>query len=138
MVETLARTLPSRDRSAAWWLQLGLRFGVAWLVVGPAVSKFLTHGRSVAFFAGLGIPAPTAMVLLAGVVEVAAVALLVLGVGDDLAALALLPVMLVAMLYVGPDWKNLAVLGGCLALLALRRERLRDRCRWTAAAVSRR
>lgn len=138
MVETLERTLPSTGRSAAWWLQLGLRLGVAWLVVGPAVGKFLTHGRSVEFFASLGIPAPTAMVLLAGVVEVAAVGMLVLGVGDDLAALALLPVMGVAILYAGPDWKNLAVLGGCLALLALRRERLVERYRWTAAAVSRR
>ena len=138
MVEALERTVPTTDRSAAWWLQLLLRFGLAWLVAGPAASKFLTHGRSVEFFASLGIPAPAAMVLLAGAVEVAAVLSLVVGVGDDLAALALVPVMLVAVAYAGPGWKNLAVLGGCLALLALRRERLRERYRWTAAAVSRR
>lgn len=137
MVGTLERTLPSTDRPTAWWVRLALRLSVAALVAGPAASKFLTHGRSVEFFAGLGIPAPAAMVLLAGVVEVAAVALLVVGVGDDLAALALVPVMLVAVLHVGPDWKNLAVLGGSLAVVALRRERLRGRYRQTVVAVSR-
>jgi uncharacterized membrane protein YphA (DoxX/SURF4 family) len=136
MVEAFERTLPTTDRSGGWWLQFALRFAVAWLVVGPAVSKFFTHGRSVAFFASLGIPYPTATVLLAGAVEVAAVALLVVGVGDDLAALALVPVMLVAVVFSGPDWKNLAVRACCRGLLARNHERLRGRYRWLAAAVS--
>lgn len=136
MVETPERTPQSTDRSAADWSLLALRLAVATLVAGPAVSKFLTHGRSVEFFAGLGLPFPTAMVLVVGVLEVAAVAMLVLGVGDDLAALSLVPVMLVAIAAVGPDWKNLAVLGGALAVVALRHERVRRRYRSAAAAVS--
>lgn len=138
MVRTFDLPRASAKRSAAGWTRLALRLVVAALVAGPAVSKFLTHGRSVEFFAGLGFPAPAAMVLLAGVVEVAAVALLVLGVGDDLAALSLVPVMLVAIVAVGPDWKNLAVLGGSLAIVALHRERLRGRCRQVVEVVGRR
>lgn len=135
MVQTFDLSRPAAKRSIVGWTRLALRLVVAALVAGPAASKFLTHARSVEFFAGLGIPFPTAMVLLAGVVEVAAVALLVLGVGDDLAALALVPVMVVAILYVGVDWKNLAVLGGSLVLLVLRRERLLGRSRSLLAAV---
>lgn len=138
MVQTFDLSRPSAKRSIAEWTRLALRVAVAALVAGPAVSKFLTHGRSVEFFAGLGLPAPAVMVLLAGVVEVAAVALLVLGVGDDLAALSLVPVMVVAVAAVGPDWKNLAVLGGALAILALHRERLRSRYRWLVDVVGRR
>lgn len=98
---------------------VGLRLVVAFLVAKPALSKFLTYGNSVSFFDSLGIPYPAVMVLLAGVVEVAAVVLLVAGVGERLAALALVPVMLVAIVYSGLDWKNLAVLLGALAILAL-------------------
>lgn len=100
-------------------VHLGLRLTVAFLVAKPALSKVLTYGNSVTFFASLGIPYPGAMVLAAGVVEVVAVVLLVAGEGERLAALALLPVMLAAIAYSGLDWKNLSVLLGALAILAL-------------------
>lgn len=44
--------------------------------------------------------------------------LLVAGVGERLAAAALIPVMLVAVVYSGLDWKNLVVLPSALAILA--------------------
>lgn len=98
---------------------IGLRLSVAVLVAGPGLSKVLTYGNSVSFFASLGIPYPGVMVLLAGVVEVAAVVLLVVGRGERLAAAALIPVMLVAIAYAGLDWKNLTVLFGALGILVL-------------------
>lgn len=100
-------------------IDLFLRLSVAVLVAGPALSKVLTYGNSVSFFASLGVPYPEVMVLLAGVVEVAAVVALVVGRGERLAAAALIPVMLVAIAYAGLDWKNLAVLLGALGILAL-------------------
>lgn len=100
-------------------VHLGLRLFVAFLVAEPALSKVLTYGNSVTFFASLGVPYPAVMVLLAGVVEVLAVVLLVAGVGERLAAAALIPVMLVAVVYSGLDWKNLVVLLSALAILAL-------------------
>ncbi|WP_256562691.1 DoxX family protein [Halomarina pelagica] len=98
---------------------LGLRLVVAALIAKPALGKFLTYGGSVAFFDAIGMPAPAAMVIVAGVVEVGAVALLLVGTGERLAALSLIPVMIVAILYVGPDWKNVGVLFGSLAVLVL-------------------
>lgn len=101
------------------WILGGLRLVVAALVAKPALSKFLTYGNSVAFFDAIGMPAPALMVVVAGVIELGAVGLLLVGVGKRLAALSLIPVMLVAMLHVGPDWKNLSVLVGALAIVAL-------------------
>ncbi|QIO23031.1 DoxX family protein [Haloarcula sp. JP-L23] len=101
------------------WVMVGLRLVIAALVAKPALSKFLTYGDSVAFFDAIGMPAPTFMVVVAGVIEVGAVVLLLVGVGERLAALSLISVMLVAMLYVGPDWKNLTVLVGALAITVL-------------------
>lgn len=100
-------------------VHLGLRLLVAFLVAKPALSKVLTYGNSVAFFASLGIPYPATMVLIAGLLEVLAVVLLVAGVGERVAALSLVPVMLVAIAYSGLDWKNLSVLLGALAILTL-------------------
>ena len=98
---------------------LGLRLVVTALVAKPALSKFLTYGSSVAFFDAIGMPAPAAMVVVAGVIELGAVALLLVGTGERFAALSLIPVILVAILYVGPDWKNVGVLFGSLAVLVL-------------------
>lgn len=100
-------------------VHLCLRLFVAFLVAEPALSKVLSYGSSVTFLASLGVPYPAVAVLVAGGIEVVAVVLLVLGVGERVAAAALLPVMLVAMAYSGLDWKNLAVLVGALAILAL-------------------
>lgn len=119
MEATYADRVRSIRESTPEWALLGLRLAVAALVVNPALSKFLTFGNSVAFFDAIGMPAPAVMVLVAGVIEVTAVVLLLVGVGERLAALAIVPVMLVAMLHVGPDWKNLGVLLGALAILAL-------------------
>lgn len=98
---------------------VAVRLTVAILVAKPAFSKVLTYESSVSLFSSLGIPFPALMVLVAGVVEVVAVSLLLVGVGYRVAALALIPVMLVAIVYAGPDWKNLAVLLGALSILAL-------------------
>lgn len=108
-----------RVQSTPDWVMVGLRLMVAALVAKPALSKFLTYGNSVAFFDAIGMPAPTLMVVVAGVVEVGAVVLLLLGVGERLAAMSLVPVMLIAILYVGPDWKNLSVLVGALAITVI-------------------
>ena len=106
-------------QSIPGWVLTGLRLVLAALVAKPALSKFHTYGNSVAFFDASGIPAPTLMVLIAGIIEVGAVALLLIGTGERLAALSLIPVMLVAILYVGLDWKNLSVLIGALGILVL-------------------
>lgn len=111
--------LAGRSATPVDVVHAGLRVVVAFLVAEPALSKVLTYGNSVSFFDSLGIPYPAVMVLLAGVVEVAAVVLLVAGVADRLAAAALVPVMLVAIAYAGLDWKNLSVLLGALAILVL-------------------
>lgn len=97
----------------------GLRILLVALVAKPALSKVVTYGGSVSFFDAIGMPAPAVTVVLAGFVEVGAVALLLVGVGERLAAVSLIPVMLVAMLYVGPDWRNLGVLLGATGLLVL-------------------
>lgn len=110
--------LPIRQSTLGWVLT-GLRLVLAALVAKPALSKFLTYGNSVAFFDAIGMPAPTLMVIVAGIIEVGAVVLLLIGDGERLAALSLIPVMLVAILYVGPDWKNLGVLIGSLVILLL-------------------
>lgn len=104
-------------RAAPDWFLAGLRLLLVALLAKPALSKFLSYGSSVAFFDAIGMPYPAAMVIVAGVVEAVAGVLLLLGIGDRLAALSLIPVMLVAMLHVGPDWKNLAVLLGAAALV---------------------
>lgn len=119
MERTYSGRVRSIRQSTPDWVLLSLRLVVAALVAKPALSKFLTYGNSVAFFDAIGMPAPTVMVAVAGVVEVGAVALLLVGTGERLAALSLVPVMLVAILYVGPDWKNLSVLFGSLAILVL-------------------
>ncbi|WP_254524731.1 DoxX family protein [Natrinema caseinilyticum] len=114
-VQTIRRSIPG-------WVLVCLRLLLAALVARPALSKFLTYGSSVAFFDAYGIPAPTVMVVVAGIVEVGAVVLLLVGVKERLAAVSLVPVMLVAIVYVGPDWKNLGVLIGALAVLIVERD----------------
>ena len=111
--------IQSLRQSAPTWIHTVLRLVLIVLVAKPALSKVVTYGSSVAFFDAIGMPAPAAMVIIAGIIEVGAVLLLLVGVGERLAAISLIPVMLVAILYVGPDWKNLSVLVGALALLFL-------------------
>ncbi|WP_222913713.1 DoxX family protein [Natrinema sp. SYSU A 869] len=112
--------IQSLQQSIPEWVHIGLRLVLVALVAKPALSKFVTHENSVSFFDAVGIPAPQLMVIIAGIIEVGAVFLLLAGVGKRLAAVSLIPVMLVAILYVGPDWKNLSVLFGALAFLVLK------------------
>lgn len=100
------------------WAPSGLRYVIIGLVAPPAVGKFLTYARSVAFFTSLGIPSPELMVLLVGMIELAAVVLLLLDVGRRFVAVALLPVMLVAF-WTTRDWQALAVLLAAIGLLAV-------------------
>lgn len=119
MEDTYTDRYQSIYRLTSDWILIGLRLILAALVAKPALSKFLTHGNSVAFFDAVGMPAPTLMVIIAGIIEMGAIVLLLVGIGERLAAFSLIPVMLVAILYVGPDWKNLSVLLGALAILVL-------------------
>lgn len=119
MSETGTESVRSIGQSTPDWLFTGVRLVLAALVAKPAVSKFLTYGNSVAFFDAIGMPFPELMVVLAGIIEVVAVVLLLVGLRVRLAALSLVPVMLVAILHVGPDWKNLSVLFGAVVLIVL-------------------
>lgn len=101
-----------------WGLSI-LRFSVAVLVAKPALSKFVTYENSVSFFEAFGIPFPETMVLVAGFIEVGAVLLLLFDVRTGLAAVSLVPVMIVAITYVGLDWKNGLVLLSSLVILVL-------------------
>lgn len=101
------------------WVHFGLRLVLIALVAKPALSKVVTYDSSVAFFNAIGMPVPAVMVILAGFLEIGAVILLLAGVGKRLAAVLLIPVMLVAILYVGSDWKNLSVLVGAVGILVL-------------------
>lgn len=109
----------SPRQSVLGWVHTGLRLVLVVLVAKPALSKVITYGSSVSFFDAIGMPAPAVMVIIAGLIEVGAVALLLVGVGERLAAVSLIPVMVVAILYVGPDWKNLSVLVGAVGILVL-------------------
>lgn len=111
-IESIRQSVPE-------WVHIGLRFVLVALVAKPALSKVVTYGGSVSFFDAIGMPAPAVMVIVAGLIEVGAVVFLLVGVGERLAAVSLIPVMLVAILYVGPDWKNLSVLLGAMGLLVL-------------------
>ncbi|WP_396613914.1 DoxX family protein (plasmid) [Haloferax sp. S1W] len=106
-------------QSVPEWVHIGLRLVLVALVAKPALSKVVTYGSSVSFFDAIGMPAPAVMVIIAGFIEVGVVALLLVGIRERLAAVSLIPVMLVAILYVGPDWKNLSVLLGAVGLVVL-------------------
>jgi uncharacterized membrane protein YphA (DoxX/SURF4 family) len=91
---------------------------VVGLVVVPGGAKFLSYETSVAMFTRLDIPAPAAMVVVVGVIELAAAALLLADRGVRVAAASLLAVVLVAALTAGPTWQNVGTAGACLVLLA--------------------
>ena len=119
MEDTYLDRLQSIQQFVPEWVHFGLRLVLVALVAKPALSKVMTYDSSIAFFDAIGMPAPTVMVLLAGFLEIGAVVLLLIGVGKRLAAVSLILVMLVAILYVGPDWKNLSVLVGAVGILVL-------------------
>jgi len=96
-----------------------LRLGVAGLVLGPGVSKFLTYEQSVQFFRTLAIPEPAIMVVLVGSVELVVAALILLDWAPRVSAVLVIPVMVVAAVTAGPTWQNLSVLVAAVALIAL-------------------
>ncbi|WP_435158919.1 DoxX family protein [Haladaptatus sp. DFWS20] len=119
MVERRADSIWSLNQLTPAWVLTGLRLILVALVAKPALSKFITYSNSVAFFDAYGIPMPAVMVIVAGLLEVTAVVMLLFGIGGQIAALLLISVMLVAILYIGPDWKNLIVLAGSIVILVL-------------------
>lgn len=96
-----------------------LRIGIAAVLLGPGVSKFLTYGRSVQFFETLGMPAPAVLVLVVGVVEIGVAVFLVLDRAPRAAAVAVVPVMIVAAVTAGPTWQNLGVLIAAVVLIGI-------------------
>jgi putative oxidoreductase len=96
-----------------------LRIGIAALVVVPGASKFITYGTSVRFFESLGLLAPAVLVPVVGGIEIVAVGLLLLDRFSWLAALLMLPIMIVAASTAGPTWQNLGVLAGAVVLIGL-------------------
>lgn len=100
-------------------LRLALRIGIAGLMLGPDVSKFLTYRQSVRFFGTLALPAPEVLVLVVSAVEVAVAVLLLLDRAPRVAAVTAVPVMIVAIVTAGPTWQNLGVLLGVLLLAGI-------------------
>ena len=95
------------------------RVGTAGLLLGPAVSKFLTYGQSVQFFRALELPAPAVLVLIVGAVEIGVAVLLLLDRAPRISAVTVVPVMTVAVVTAGPTWRNLGVLLAALVLVGI-------------------
>jgi len=101
------------------WLPVGLRSVVA-LVVAPAGAlKYLDYGSEVAAFASYGVPATELVVPAVAVVELVAAIAIALGIAPRIAALALIPVMVAAMVLYAVVPSNSVVLLGCVGILAL-------------------
>lgn len=96
-----------------------LRVGIAGLLLGPGVSKFLTYEQSVQFFQTLGIPSSEIMVPVVGGIELAVASTLLLDRLPRISALVAMPVMLVAAATAGPTWQNLGVLLAAGVLIGL-------------------
>jgi putative oxidoreductase len=103
--------------------RVALRIVIAGLVLGPGVNKFLTYQQSVQFFQTLGLPMPALTVVLVGAVELVVAALLLLDRLPRVAAVLVVPVMVVAAATAGPTWQNLGVLLGASTLLVLETRR---------------
>lgn len=93
------------------------RIGSAGLLLGPGVGKFLTYRRSVAFFSAIGLPAPEALVVVVGTVELVAAGLLLSNRRPRFGASLAVPVMVVAAFTAGPTWQNLGLLGMALGII---------------------
>ena len=103
---------------ARWidWLLLGVRLLILAMASKPIADKFFDYPGQVVFFESLGIPQPAIMVLVAGVVELTAALMLLLGVGARVGGLMLVPVMLVAIVTYGPSPPAIVVLLGAIAI----------------------
>ncbi len=104
---------------APWWLPLVARAAALIGVAGPMSQKFLDYSGQVAFFTSLGIPQPGVMVIISGLVELAALLMIGLGVAGRLGALMLLGNMTVAVIAGGLNPLSGLVILGCLGVLLL-------------------
>lgn len=96
-----------------------LRVGIAGLLLGLGVSKFLTYRLSIQFFRALALPVPESLVLLVGAVGIGVAVLLLLDRSSRVAASTAAPMMIGAAVTAGPTWQNLAVLFGALVLIGI-------------------
>lgn len=96
-----------------------LRIGIAGLMLGPGVSKFLTYKQSIRFFRTLALPVPEIMVLVVGTVEIVVAVLLLFDRAPRASAVTAVPVMIVAIVTAGPTWQNLGVLIAALLLIGI-------------------
>lgn len=112
------RTAVNGDRLSAW-IPVVLR-AVAGVAVGPAgLMKLLAYDTQVARFIALGVPAPEAMVVLVGVVELVAALGLAVGFASRVAAVVAVQVMLAAIVFAGVAPSNAIVLAICLGIVVL-------------------
>lgn len=92
------------------WLPLLFRIVIILIVITPAFSKLIRYPEAVAMFSGLGVPGAKWVVVLVGILEVASVFLIFLGIAGRYAAFCLMFIMGAAINYAGLDWMNSAVL----------------------------
>jgi putative oxidoreductase len=124
------------------------RFLLALMFVGAGVSKFTGLEGTAGYIASVGLPVPQALALGAGLLEVAAGVLLIVGWKARWAALALAAFTLIATLIFHRYWampaeqqmmqqlmfmKNLAIIGGLLFVFAFGAGTLSLDARRTAA-----
>jgi putative oxidoreductase len=89
-VDVLRRLLLTSRPSRRWGLAaLAARLAAGAIFVGFSIGKFVRHGAESAALDRYGLPFPDAFTYGVGVVELAGGAMLVLGLGTRLAALAL-------------------------------------------------
>ncbi|MGB1676113.1 MAG: DoxX family protein [Miltoncostaeaceae bacterium] len=119
--DATARTiLTPRGGDSGWATALlVLRVAAGLLFITTGVGKFVTFQAEVDHFADFGIPAPTAAVLLAGIVEIVGGVLLALGLLVRPAALALAVTMALAIGTAGRVQGGAFHLGVAPALLVL-------------------
>lgn len=84
----------------AHFAPLLLRFALGAIFIVHGVQKFMGTAGFAEFFGAVGIPAPTAMVLIVGAIEAVGGALVLLGIGTRVAAALLALVMLGAIITV--------------------------------------
>jgi putative oxidoreductase len=124
----------TRTSDRADYLALVGRVLLASLFIPAGFAKLTAIGGTAGWFASIGLPAPTVLAVLAGLVEVVGGIAVLVGYQTRLAAIALAVFTLVATVIAHLDFsdqmqtllfqKNLAVAGGFLALAAFGAGRL--------------
>ena len=108
------------DREAVRaWLPLLFRAVVVVAVAPAAAEKALDYGGQVAFFEGLGVPAPATMVAVVGATEALTVLLIAVGTAGRAAGVVLACVMVAAAAFGSPNPANVAALVSALGVAAL-------------------